>query len=185
MSAATSASVAFWRHYDSPLGALRLVAQNDLLIGLYFPEHRPQPCSAGWQADPGTGALTQTCRELDEYFAGQRQAFTVPLQLFGTAFQQRVQRTLAKIPFGTTVSYGALAQQCGSDRGARPVGSANARNPIAIILPCHRVIAADGALGGYAGGLARKAWLLQHEQNWADRSARAPFQTIDPIRAGA
>jgi methylated-DNA-[protein]-cysteine S-methyltransferase len=109
------------------------------------------------------GPLPAAARQLKEYFAGKRREFALPLRLDGTEFQQRVWGELTKIPFGETRSYGQLAKRLNNPNGSRAVGLANGRNPIAIIVPCHRVIGADGSLTGYGGGLPRKRWLLAHE----------------------
>lgn len=108
--------------------------------------------------------LQRAVEQLQQYFAGSRQSFDLPLTATGTAFQQQVWQQLCSIAYGHTESYGALALQLGNKNAMRAVGAANGRNPIAIIVPCHRVIGADGKLTGYAGGLNRKLWLLQHEQ---------------------
>lgn len=107
--------------------------------------------------------LQRTCNELSEYFAGRRRRFTVPLDLRGTEFQQRVWQALLEIAYGTTTSYGAIARTIGEPGKARAVGAANGANPVAIIVPCHRIIGADGSLTGYGGGLPMKLWLLRHE----------------------
>lgn len=117
--------------------------------------------AAEWRAD-GT-VLKAAVQELEEYFAGRRRAFTVPLAPMGTAFQQRVWQELRAIPFGEVRSYGELARRLGQPTAARAVGGACGRNPIALFIPCHRVIRSDGSLGGFGCGLARKQWLLQHE----------------------
>ena len=108
-------------------------------------------------------AFTAVRKQLAEYFAGARQQFDVPLKLTGTPFQKRVWQELVRIPFGTTISYAQLAQRIGKPTAARAVGHANGRNPISIIVPCHRVIGADGKLTGYAGGVNNKQWLLAWE----------------------
>jgi len=107
--------------------------------------------------------LPLAIRQLKEYFAGTRRVFNLPLRMQGTAFQQRVWRELTKIPFGETWSYGQLAKRIDNPNGSRAVGLANGRNPIAIVVPCHRVIGADGSLTGFGGGIERKQWLLAHE----------------------
>jgi methylated-DNA-[protein]-cysteine S-methyltransferase len=107
--------------------------------------------------------LRETAHQLQQYFAGERRSFDVPLAAHGTAFAQQVWAQLRQIPWGHTCSYGELARQLGNKNAMRAVGAANGRNPIAIIVPCHRVIGADGRMTGYAGGLNRKLWLLQHE----------------------
>jgi methylated-DNA-[protein]-cysteine S-methyltransferase len=150
------------RTLPSPLGPLRLVADDLALVGIYFPEHRPAPAHAGDDVARHP-VLDLAARELDEYFAGRRRRFSLPLDPRGTAFQQEVWRALAAIEFGARRSYADLARQIGQPTAVRAVGAANGRNPLSIVLPCHRVVASDGALTGYAGGLAAKQWLLAHE----------------------
>lgn len=147
---------------DSPIGTLTLVNADGVLCGLYMEEHshRPDPSTFGEPAALGFEAAT---RQLEEYFAGDRTSFDLPLAATGTAFEQRVWSLLRGIPHGETRSYGQLAEQLGDAGLARAVGTANGRNPISVIVPCHRVIGADGSLTGYAGGLARKQFLLAHE----------------------
>ncbi len=145
--------------YEGPFGTLHLVADGDELVALSLPD-RPAP-----DGPPGKSAvLARTARQLDEYFAGKRREFDLPLAPEGTAFQQRVWRELLKIPYGETWSYGELARAIGRPAAARAVGAANGKNPIAIIVPCHRVIGADGSLTGYGGGMPTKQWLLAHER---------------------
>lgn len=116
------------------------------------------------QSDAQTAPLLrETAQQLQQYFAGERRSFDVPLAAHGTAFAQQVWAQLRQIPWGHTCSYGELARRLGNQNAMRAVGAANGRNPIAIIVPCHRVIGADGGMAGYAGGLNRKIWLLQHE----------------------
>ena len=122
---------------------------------------RPVRCAAAWQEAPDL--LRHAVHQLQEYFQGQRQSFTLPLAPPGTPFQQRVWQALQHIPFGTTLTYRDLAQRLGMPQAARAVGHANGRNPVAIVIPCHRLIGSDGQLRGYAGGLDRKRRLLQHE----------------------
>ena len=150
----------------SPLGALRLVATDDALVGVYFPEHHPAPPAAlaSARSAPDHPVLVQAARELTEYFAGARRAFTVPIRATGTAFQQRVWAALATIPFGAAWSYGDLARAIDQPTAVRAVGGANARNPLSIIVGCHRVVGKDGKLTGYAGGLERKRFLLELEE---------------------
>lgn len=116
-----------------------------------------------WQNQPEHSLLQLAARQLDEYLAGQRQQFDLPLDLRGTPFQQKVWQALQTIPYGATSHYGALAEQIGNPKAARPLGAANGRNPISIVVPCHRVIGANGDLVGYAGGLERKKTLLALE----------------------
>lgn len=151
---------------DSPVGPLTLVATDGTLTGLYMDlqRHRPSAAIFGAAADEVDEAFAEPARQLREYFAGERTAFDVPLALTGTLFQRRVWAALQEIPYGETVSYGQLADQIGQPTAARAVGLANGRNPIAIIVPCHRVIGSDGSLTGYGGGLDRKQHLLAFER---------------------
>ncbi|QPP05503.1 methylated-DNA--[protein]-cysteine S-methyltransferase [Streptomyces bathyalis] len=146
----------------SPLGALTLVADGDALTGVYFENHRrgPSPDELGPRDAAG---FDEALRQLEEYFAGERQSFDLPLAPRGEPFQQRVWELLKKIPYGETRSYGVLARELGDRALAQAVGAANGRNPISVIVPCHRVVGADGALTGYAGGLERKRLLLELE----------------------
>ena len=113
--------------------------------------------------DKGDAIVEEAARQLQEYFAGQRREFDLPLEPTGTPFQRRVSRELCAIGFGQTISYGQLAARIGKPTGSRAVGAANGRNPIGLIVPCHRVIGADGSLTGYGGGLQAKDWLIRHE----------------------
>lgn len=145
-------------YHHTPVGWLQLCADAQGLCGVHFV---PQP-------GPDRGdcpVLTLAATQLDEYFAGQRRQFTLPLSLNGqgTPFQRRVWAALCRIPYGTTCSYGELAAAVGCPRGARAVGMANHNNPLAIVVPCHRVVNRGGGLGGYAGGLAIKQQLLALE----------------------
>jgi methylated-DNA-[protein]-cysteine S-methyltransferase len=151
--------------YTSPLGLLKLAATTDFVCGLSFVEEKMAN-----EAEKETENVSflppflQICtQQLDEYFAHIRKEFTLPLFPQGTDFQQTVWQELQKIPFGTTISYMMLAKRLGNEKVIRAAGTANGKNPIAIIIPCHRVIGADGSLTGYAGGLHRKKWLLEHE----------------------
>jgi len=146
--------------YDSPIGSLALVSDGGRLVGLHF---------AGWTL-PSTAVngadevLLRTGRQLDAYFAGELKTFDIPLGLDGTPFQLRVWSALRDIPFGQTRSYGQLAASLGAPSAMRAVGAANGRNPIAIVVPCHRVVGADGSLTGFGGGIERKKFLLNLEQ---------------------
>ena len=143
----------------SPVGALCLCAdEDDRLVGLYLPD-RLAPSGPGGRG----GVLARAVMQLTEYFAGERRDFDLPLAPSGTEFQRTVWHALADIPFGATCSYGDLARAVGRPAASRAVGAANGKNPIAIILPCHRVIGASGELTGYGGGLPMKRWLLDHE----------------------
>ncbi len=169
----------------SPLGALEIYANAKGIAAVHFPDVQKDRSLAGLRHQDVTAAasqsddfqllsvqadgavallLQQAAAQLAEYFAGTRQNFDLPLAASGTAFQQQVWQQLCRVPYGQTQSYGELALRLGNKNAMRAVGAANGRNPIAIIVPCHRVIGADGKLTGYAGGLHRKVWLLQHEQ---------------------
>ena len=148
----------------SPLGELTLVAREGVLAGVYFPAHAHLPNREifGPRVDSGFETAIQ---QLGEYFRGERVEFDLPLAPRGDAFQQRVWSLLRRIPYGETRSYGQLAVQLGDAALARAVGAANARNPLSVIVPCHRVVGADGRLVGYAGGLERKQFLLDLESS--------------------
>ncbi len=161
---------AFQTRIASPSGEMRLVAEDEALVAIYFPQHnRPAwPEVAEAVSHP---VLVQAVRELGEYFSGTRREFSVPYALHGTEFQRRVWAALAEIPFGATRTYLQIAQAIGAVQAVRAVGAANGRNPLSIIVPCHRVIGADGSLTGYGGGLAAKRWLLTHEQQVLGQAA--------------
>jgi methylated-DNA-[protein]-cysteine S-methyltransferase len=147
----------------SPLGPLLLAGTAEALQVLAFAHGRAGVPRPDWEPD-ASGVLYTARLELDEYFAGSRRAFSVPIAPVGTPFQQRVWRLLRKIPYGETVSYGELARRLGDPNYVRAVGAANGANPIAIIVPCHRVIGANGALVGFGGGLPIKKALLELER---------------------
>jgi methylated-DNA-[protein]-cysteine S-methyltransferase len=146
---------------DSPVGPLTLVASDGGLCGLYMTEHRHAPADHGPRDDRWSGAVID---QLTAYFAGELREFDVPLAMAGTPFQQTVWHALTAIPYGETVSYGELAQRLGQPSAARAVGLANGKNPISIIVPCHRVVGSTGSLTGYGGGLPRKRYLLDFER---------------------
>ena len=154
--------------YHSPLGKMIIAATDKGLAGLWFEGQRHLPLElAGpvlWPSDPNHPVLKEVSRQLTEYFAGQRTQFAVPLDLaYGTAFQQSVWQALLKIPQGGTASYSEVSQRIGNPAAVRAVGAAVGRNPVSVIVPCHRVMGANGALTGYAGGLDRKTALLTLE----------------------
>ena len=152
---------------DSPLGELLAARDGEGITALLLPHgKKPARPAADWVRDDA--AFEDVRTQLREYFAGERTSFDLPLHLIGSAFQKRVWRGLLDIPCGATTSYGALANAIGAPGAARAVGLANGQNPISIIVPCHRVIGADGSLTGYGGGLPAKQWLLTHEQNQAE-----------------
>jgi methylated-DNA-[protein]-cysteine S-methyltransferase len=154
----------YYSYFECPLGRMIVHGDGRYVTGLMMPRHQGwRGPDASWlQSDPPFVAVRA---QLAEYFAGVRQQFDVPLKLAGTPFQARVWRELLRIPFGTTISYRELAQRIGKPNAARAVGHANGRNPVSIIVPCHRVISADGKLSGYAGGVDNKRWLLAWERH--------------------
>lgn len=156
---------------DSPIGPLTVVNHDGALAGLYFPGHLRMPpvSSFGERTDDGFAVVRE---QLDEYFAGTRTSFDLPLDPQGDAFKQKVWALLREIPFGETRTYGALATELGDRNLAQAVGHANALNPISIVQPCHRVVGADGALTGFAGGLERKRFLLDLEAPPAEEAGR-------------
>jgi methylated-DNA-[protein]-cysteine S-methyltransferase len=147
---------------EAPIGALRLSAEGDALVAVHLPGRGV--AEAGSRREPAHPVLAQARAQLAEYFAGHRARFELPLRTRGTPFQERVWGALAGIPYGETRSYAAIAAQVGRPEAVRAVGAAIGRNPLPIVLPCHRVIGADGSLTGYAGGTPMKAWLLRHER---------------------
>jgi len=148
----------FHTQIPSPIGPLQLIGNGEALQGLYMHPYNP-PDDWRESAEPFADAIAQ----LNEYFAGERTEFDLALDMRGTQFQKDVWNALLTIPYGETRSYGEIAKQIGRPDRARAVGSANGSNPISIIVPCHRVIGADGSLVGYGGGLDRKRFLLDHE----------------------
>ncbi|MCK6264127.1 methylated-DNA--[protein]-cysteine S-methyltransferase [Vibrio sp. ZSDE26] len=149
-------------YYQSPLGALTLQANEHGLLGVWFPIHTTQPAQLG-QRDDTFPILKETKRQLDEYFSMQRRAFSLPVASLGTDFQQQVWRALCMIPYGETWSYQQLAETIENPKAVRAVGLANGKNPVSIIVPCHRVIGKNGKLTGYAGGTEIKKNLLKLE----------------------
>ncbi len=151
---------------DSPLGDLLAVRDDAGLTGLYLPTGKhPKTADPSWVRDDT--AFDDVRTQLAEYFAGTRQEFELPLHASGTEFQTRVWRALCDIPYGETTSYGKTAAAVGAPDAARAVGLANGQNPISIVVPCHRVVGANGSLTGYGGGLDAKRWLLAHEATHA------------------
>ena len=151
-----------WTAHPSPLGQLLLQASELGLCGLYFSGHKYFPGVEG-EHSPDDPLLLRACAQLDEYFAGQRKRFDLPLHLKGTPFQQSVWKALEQFEWGQRGSYAQLAAWLGRPQAARAVGSAIGRNPVCIILPCHRVLTAKGEVSGYAGGPERKRFLLALE----------------------
>ncbi len=158
----------------SPVGLLTLVASADGLVAILWQDDDPDRVRLGALVDEADHPILREAeRQLGEYFAGTRTAFTVPLAFSGTDFQKVVWAALLTIPFGETRSYGEIARQIGRPGASRAVGAANGRNPISIIAPCHRVIGKNGTLTGFAGGLEAKAWLLGLERGEGDRGDAA------------
>jgi methylated-DNA-[protein]-cysteine S-methyltransferase len=160
---------------DSPLGALTLVAEDDALTGLYFRHHwyRPTAEALGRRVDAKTDVLLAAAQaQLTDYLAGRRHGFNLPTRLNGDEAQERVWHLLSTIPYGETITYGELAAAVGDGTNAREVGQSVGRNPLSIIVPCHRVIGRNGQLTGYAGGLKRKQFLLELEEPSEVKAAR-------------
>ncbi|HTR42070.1 MAG TPA: methylated-DNA--[protein]-cysteine S-methyltransferase [Pseudomonadales bacterium] len=146
------------------LGELLLVATSTHLVGIYFSNHKNGPKLPGvWKLDAKHPILRQADRELEEYLAGQRNSFSVPISYDGTDFQNEIWKQIARIPFGGTITYSELARKAGAPAAIRAAGTATGRNPLSIIVPCHRVVGKNGGMGGYAGGLDRKKSLLKIE----------------------
>lgn len=154
--------VIYFTTMPSPLGELLLTGDGRHLTGLYMTPHTHGPERGGdWVRNDAV--FVDAVRQLQEYFDGNRVTFEIPLAPDGTDFQRRVWMALRDIPYAQTVSYGDIAREIGNPKGMRAVGLANGRNPISIIVPCHRVIGSNGSLTGYGGGIERKQWLLEHE----------------------
>ena len=168
---ATTTSTTITTSMDSPIGELTLTADGGVLTGVHMNEQRHTPkLPAGCERDDA--GLAHVVAQLEAYFAGELTDFDFPMQMRGTDFQRRVWAALCEIPYGETISYGELARWVGNPKASRAVGLANGRNPVAIIVPCHRVIGADGSLTGYGGGLERKVWLLEHEAAHSQASSQ-------------
>jgi methylated-DNA-[protein]-cysteine S-methyltransferase len=163
MATATPMSTIYYDYLPTPIGKLLLAMDGQGLRHIHFETGREQ-LEPGEEWEPGAGALHETRAQLKAYFAGKLTTFDLPLAPHGTEFQQRVWLELVRIPYGTTTSYGEIARELGDKQATRAVGAANGRNPLPIIVPCHRVIGADGSLTGFGGGLPIKRWLLDHEQ---------------------
>jgi len=150
----------YFAKLPSPVGELTICANDDAITAVAFPgdiatpDNEPQP----------NELVRRAMDQLQDYFSGQRKGFDLPLNPAGTAFQQSVWQALLTVPYGRTASYGEIAAAIGNAKASRAVGLANGRNPIAIVVPCHRIIGRNGSLTGYGGGLDRKRWLLTHER---------------------
>ena len=160
---------------SSPIGELTLVADDGMLTGVYFPHHwyRPDPATFGPRDETG---FDEAKRQLAEYFAGDREHFDLPVDARGEEFQRQVWDLISRIPYGQIATYGDVARELANERHsqvlAKDVGAAVGRNPLSVIVPCHRVVGKDGNLTGYAGGLARKRFLLELEEPAAARAAK-------------
>ncbi len=171
---------------DTPVGSLRLFATdtegNESLVAILWgdePLRKYLDGSVYTRAEENSAVLQTVCEQIMEYFRGQRMSFHVPLAPVGTAFQQKAWTALQEIPYGETRSYAAQAAHIGNPTAARAVGAANGQNPIPIIVPCHRVIGANGSLTGFAGGLDAKRWLLRHERRVSGISADGQLSMLD------
>jgi len=159
---ATATAATLYTVVPSLIGDLLLTSDGDGLTGLHMEPANGFDVVPEWEED--ATAFSDAANQLASYFAGELTAFDLPLALAGTPFQKRVWAELRRIPYGHTISYQELARRVGNPKASRAVGSANGQNPVAVIVPCHRVIASDGTLGGFGGGLDRKEWLLNHEK---------------------
>lgn len=160
--------------HESPIGPLLLMSDGESLTGLHTPNDKYKPAiQPDWRRDESASPFAEVKDQLDDYFEGRRTEFSLPLKPEGTVFQRQVWEQLCGIPFGQTISYAELARRVGNPKASRAVGMANSRNPISIVVPCHRVIGADNSLTGYAGGLDRKRALLEHEAG-KSRGASTP-----------
>ena len=156
-----------WEDVDTVLGTFLVAGEGRTLVAVQLPDTwSKDDVTPGWLYEPG--ALPAVTAQLEEYFDGSRTDFALELAPSGTPFQRSVWAALCDVPFGETATYGDVAAAIGNPKAVRAVGMANNRNPIALVIPCHRVIGADGSLTGYGGGLAMKSWLLDHEQRTAE-----------------
>lgn len=154
----------YYDTYDSPIGGMLLAATNDGLAGVYFDRQKHHPGKGrDWERHPANPHLKRTKAQLAEYFAGKRRKFDLALDPAGTDFQKAVWQAISGVPFGQTITYGELARRAGAPGSARAAGAATGRNPIGIVVPCHRIMGSDGSLTGYAGGLNKKRALLALE----------------------
>ncbi len=164
---------------DSPIGQLRLFARAGAITGIHMPSQAHMPVLVA-DEHPDDPTLRLAVTQLTEYFAGTRQRFELPLAAEGTAFQRLVWDQLVLIPHAMTISYGELARRLGRPHASRAVGTANGRNPVSIVVPCHRVIGGDGTLTGYGGGLPAKKWLLEHERRHLGDDGRGQLTIMLP-----
>ena len=172
MTAETGTAAARHTVLGTRLGELTVLRDGGLLTGLYFPRHWPRPDRAAFGARDDRG-FEESARQLDEYLAGERGAFDLPMEARGAEFDRRVWDLLMRVPYGQTTTYGDLARRLGGGADPREVGAAGGRNPLCILIPCHRVLGSTGKLTGYAGGLRRKRALLEIEQAGITRARQA------------
>ncbi len=158
----TATVTALYAVVPSPIGNLLLTSDGEALTGLHMDKNNGFDIDPDWEEDKS--AMAPAIEQLSAYFVGELRTFDLKMELEGTPFQKRVWKELQRIPFGKTISYQELARRVGNPKASRAVGSANGKNPVAVIIPCHRVIATGGTLGGYGGGLERKEWLINHEK---------------------
>ena len=168
----------YFTEFSSPIGPLELRGTDAALTGVFMETHRPEPARTS-EAVRDAAPFRAARGQLEEFFAGERREFSLALAPAGTAFQLAVWQALRAIPYGTTITYGELARRIGNPRAVRAVGLANGRNPLSVIVPCHRVIGADGTLTGYSGGLERKRILLALERHCSTPESAPTF----PARA--
>jgi methylated-DNA-[protein]-cysteine S-methyltransferase len=146
-------------YYNSPIGTVEIVSDENYILSLSFVDNATEN-----NLDNAPEILQSALQQVEEYFQGKRSVFDVKLKAEGTEFQQKVWQRLVEVPYGNTAGYGEIAAAVGNSKACRAVGGANNKNKIAIMIPCHRIVGADGSLTGYAGGLWRKEWLLKHEK---------------------
>ncbi|OZI12478.1 cysteine methyltransferase [Bacillaceae bacterium SAS-127] len=156
--------------YESPIGIIEIISTDEVIRSIMFFERDKKETLRSVEVDLPL-VLTECYKQLDEYFNGCRQQFTLPYEYVGTDFQKTVWDALTQIPYAKTVSYMDIATAIGNEKAVRAVGSSNGRNKLSIVIPCHRVIGSTGKLTGYAGGLWRKEWLLQHEKSIKNKNA--------------
>jgi methylated-DNA-[protein]-cysteine S-methyltransferase len=153
-----------YARFTTPLGTVLATAEGGFVTSLNFIDAKfAPPVANDWEEDPQSSPLRECAEQLAEYFAGNRRSFDLPVAPRGTPFQKRVWQEIARVPFGETITYAELASRAGAPGSARAAGAATGRNPIGVVVPCHRIVGADGSLTGYAGGLERKAKLLEIE----------------------
>ena len=163
----------YYDYYESPHGRMLLVASGEGLSGVYFDHQKYLPQVEGWRRDARHAPLRQAKQELSEYFGGERKRFETALAPEGTSFQRSVWKAISSVGFGDTITYAELARRAGFPGSARATGAATGRNPIGIIVPCHRIVGSNGSLTGYAGGLDRKRALLALESGIPELLAAA------------